>query len=108
MDIEGGAHAESRRTIEVSKEEPVSRRSRPLGALADGGDDYPDGFLIRDQLLWQPGVRDDQARISRMGSRTLGPWLGISSRPFGKQSSVKPRHLRQLAKVAAVEAEKFQ
>ncbi|MBA4188057.1 MAG: ribose-5-phosphate isomerase [Planctomycetaceae bacterium] len=64
--------------------------------------------LICDHFSAQQGVEDDHINIMCMGGRTIGPsvaWDLVQAFLAAKFSD-EPRHLRRLAKVAKLEAER--
>ena len=63
--------------------------------------------LIGDHFSARQGVEDDHMNIISMGGRTLGPFAAwdILEAFLAAKFSQFPRHLRRLAKVAALEPE---
>jgi ribose 5-phosphate isomerase B len=63
--------------------------------------------LIADHFSAGQGVEDDHMNILCMGGRTLGPSVAwdIARTFLEAEYSQAPRHLRRLAKVAALELE---
>jgi len=63
--------------------------------------------LVSDHFSARQGVEDDHMNIICMGGRTIGPFAAwdILEAFLAAQYSQAPRHLRRLAKVAALEAE---
>ncbi|HEY3861388.1 MAG TPA: RpiB/LacA/LacB family sugar-phosphate isomerase [Verrucomicrobiae bacterium] len=64
--------------------------------------------LIHDHFSAKQGVEDDHMNILCMGGRTVGPAVAwdLVQTYLAAQYSAEPRHLRRLAKVAALEAGK--
>jgi ribose 5-phosphate isomerase B len=64
--------------------------------------------LVHDHFSARQGVEDDHMNIICMGGRTLGPYAAwdILEAFLAAEFSQAPRHLRRLAKVAAMETEK--
>jgi ribose 5-phosphate isomerase B len=65
--------------------------------------------LVEDHFSARQGVEDDHMNIICMGARTIGPLLAwdLVETFLAAEFSQAPRHLRRLAKVAALEAEMF-
>jgi ribose 5-phosphate isomerase B len=63
--------------------------------------------LVSDHFSARQGVEDDHMNIICMGGRTIGPFAAwdILEAFLAAKFSQEPRHLRRLAKVAALEAE---
>ena len=63
--------------------------------------------LVEDHFSARQGVEDDHMNIICVGARTIGPLLAwdLVETFLGSQFSQAPRHLRRLAKVAALETE---
>jgi ribose 5-phosphate isomerase B len=63
--------------------------------------------LVSDHFSARQGVEDDHMNIICMGGRTIGPFAAwdILEAFLAAQYSQAPRHLRRLAKVAALEVE---
>jgi len=61
--------------------------------------------LVSDHFSARQGVEDDHMNIICMGGRTLGPFAAwdILEAFLAAEFSHEPRHLRRLAKVAALE-----
>jgi ribose 5-phosphate isomerase B len=61
--------------------------------------------LVSDHFSARQGVEDDHMNIICMGGRTLGPFAAwdILEAFLAAEFSQEPRHLRRLAKVAALE-----
>jgi ribose 5-phosphate isomerase B len=61
--------------------------------------------LVGDHFSARQGVEDDHMNIICMGGRTIGPFAAwdILEAFLAAQFSQEPRHLRRLAKVAALE-----
>ena len=61
--------------------------------------------LVSDHFSARQGVEDDHMNIICMGGRTLGPFAAwdILEASLAAEFSQEPRHLRRLAKVAALE-----
>ena len=61
--------------------------------------------LIGDHFSARQGVEDDHMNVICMGGRTIGPFAAwdILEAFLAAQFSQEPRHLRRLAKVAALE-----
>jgi ribose 5-phosphate isomerase B len=64
--------------------------------------------LIHDHFSARQGVEDDHMNILCMGGRTIGPCVAwdLVQAYLAASYSEEPRHLRRLAKVAALEAAK--
>jgi ribose 5-phosphate isomerase B len=64
--------------------------------------------LIHDHFSARQGVEDDHMNILCMGGRTIGPAVAwdLTQTYLAARYSDEPRHLRRLAKVAALEAAK--
>jgi len=65
--------------------------------------------LVHDHFSARQGVEDDHMNIICMGGRTVGPLVAwdLVETFLGSQFSQAPRHLRRLAKVASLEAERI-
>lgn len=63
--------------------------------------------LVSDHFSARQGVEDDHMNVICMGGRTTGPSLAwdILEAYLAAEFSLAPRHLRRLAKVAALEPE---
>jgi ribose 5-phosphate isomerase B len=63
--------------------------------------------LVHDHFSAWQGVEDDHMNVICMGGRTIGPFLAwdILQAFLNARFSQAPRHLRRLAKVAALESE---
>jgi ribose 5-phosphate isomerase B len=64
--------------------------------------------LIHDHFSARQGVEDDHMNILCMGGRTVGPAVAwdLAQTFLAAEFSQEPRHLRRLAKVAALEPAK--
>jgi ribose 5-phosphate isomerase B len=63
--------------------------------------------LVSDHFSARQGVEDDHMNVICLGGRTTGPFLAwdILEAYLAAEFSLAPRHLRRLAKVAALEPE---
>ena len=63
--------------------------------------------LVHDHFSAWQGVEDDHMNVICMGGRAIGPFLAwdLLQAFLGAEFSQAPRHLRRLAKVAALELE---